>query len=188
MCWCIILLTRVQWRSAAGWRDLPRSHEPLMVTSIPRWDSEPLFAPPSSLSRSLSLFACFVLHEDAHTGLFVSRPCLWQCLVASLDLSHGPSSWFCFVTPDHTCLFCSMVLWVVLMVTPLPSFTVGTLHQICVIFTGRAWVVCFMLLTSNITYSPDFLWERNFFVEYDLWHVHSIIILHVPEWRHGVLL
>lgn len=92
--------------------------------------------------------------------------------------------------PGHTCLFCPVALWVGSMLTPFrtppsqapftkpgPSSGVGL---------GRLDSKCFPWVL--LTLSPDFLWEKNFSVEYDLWQIESITILYVPEWNHRVLL
>lgn len=61
------------------------------------------------------------------------------------------------------------------------STITGTLRQTCTILRGGAWAVGLKVLPLSVTLSPDFLWEKNFSVECDLWQIDSITILYVPE-------
>lgn len=82
---CCFHVCQCSTKNASGCSDFPRPREPPVVTSIPRWDPEPLFTPPSSLPF-----------------LYPSLQCLYP--VGCLNLSHSPSFWFCFGTLDHTSL------------------------------------------------------------------------------------
>ena len=154
-----LFLGRALQRHISGWEDTWGSHEPWWLLPFPdkTLNRSAPFSSAHLPSSSLPFFQPSLhlwLPRTILTLTLSLLTCLQPCLGpgGSLNRSPGPPPWFCSLAPSHTCLFCTVLLWG--SSWPLPwgqarlhplcvhtSSSRATLHQMCILFLGRAWVV-----------------------------------------------